>query len=54
MQRHASDQHDRGEQRERSEFLLELGAFDLIVDRRDMRERIGQLLRLLMQQPALS
>ncbi len=39
---------------QRSEFLLEKGAIDLIVDRRDMRERIGQMLRLLMQQPALS
>jgi acetyl-CoA carboxylase carboxyl transferase subunit beta len=36
---------------QRSEFLLEHGALDLIVDRRDQRERIGSLLRLLMQQP---
>ena len=36
---------------QRSEFLLEHGALDLIVDRRDQRERIGNLLRLLMQQP---
>jgi acetyl-CoA carboxylase carboxyl transferase subunit beta len=36
---------------QRSEFLLEHGALDLIVDRRDQRERIGALLRLLMQQP---
>jgi acetyl-CoA carboxylase carboxyl transferase subunit beta len=36
---------------QRSEFLLEKGAIDLIVDRRDLRERIAGLLRLLMQQP---
>jgi acetyl-CoA carboxylase carboxyl transferase subunit beta len=36
---------------QRSEFLLEHGALDMIVDRRDQRERIGGLLRLLMQQP---
>jgi acetyl-CoA carboxylase carboxyl transferase subunit beta len=38
---------------QRSEFLLEKGAIDMIVDRRDQRERIGSLLRLLMHQPAL-
>jgi acetyl-CoA carboxylase carboxyl transferase subunit beta len=36
---------------QRSEFLLEKGAIDMIVDRRDQRERIANLLRLLMQQP---
>jgi len=36
---------------QRSEFLLEKGALDMIVDRRDLRERIASLLRLLMQQP---
>ena len=36
---------------QRSEFLLEHGALDMIVDRRDQRERIGNVLRLLMQQP---
>jgi acetyl-CoA carboxylase carboxyl transferase subunit beta len=36
---------------QRSEFLLEKGAIDMIVDRRDLRERIANLLRLLMQQP---
>jgi acetyl-CoA carboxylase carboxyl transferase subunit beta len=36
---------------QRAEFLLEHGALDLIVDRRDQRERIGNVLRLLMQQP---
>ena len=36
---------------QRSEFLLEKGAIDMILDRRDHRERIANLLRLLMQQP---
>ena len=36
---------------QRSEFLLEKGAIDMILDRRDQRERIANLLRLLMQQP---
>lgn len=38
---------------QRSEFLLEKGAIDMIVDRRDQRERIGSLLRMLMRQPPL-
>jgi acetyl-CoA carboxylase carboxyl transferase subunit beta len=37
---------------QRSEFLLDHGALDLIIDRRDMRERLSALLRLLMRQPA--
>ncbi|MEZ5498923.1 MAG: acetyl-CoA carboxylase, carboxyltransferase subunit beta [Steroidobacteraceae bacterium] len=36
---------------QRSEFLLEHGAIDMIVDRRDMRSRIAALLRLLMRRP---
>jgi acetyl-CoA carboxylase carboxyl transferase subunit beta len=36
---------------QRSEFLLDRGALDLIVDRRDQRERIGALLRMMMQSP---
>jgi acetyl-CoA carboxylase carboxyl transferase subunit beta len=36
---------------QRSEFLLEHGGLDMIVDRRDMRERIAQLLRLLQKRP---
>lgn len=36
---------------QRSEFLLEHGALDMIVDRRDMRERIGGLLALLLSLP---
>ncbi len=37
---------------QRSEFLLEHGAIDMIVDRRDMRERLAQTLRMLMKLPA--
>ncbi len=36
---------------QRSEFLLEHGALDMIVDRRDLRDRIGSLLRLLLARP---
>jgi acetyl-CoA carboxylase carboxyl transferase subunit beta len=37
---------------QRSEFLLEKGALDMIVDRRDMRERIAGLLTIYMHKPA--
>jgi acetyl-CoA carboxylase carboxyl transferase subunit beta len=37
---------------QRSEFLLEHGAIDMIVDRRDMRDRVAALLRLLLKLPA--
>ncbi len=37
---------------QRSEFLLEKGAIDLIIDRRDMRDRIASLLAMLTQRPA--
>jgi acetyl-CoA carboxylase carboxyl transferase subunit beta len=36
---------------QRSEFLLEHGGLDLIVDRRDMRDRLSELLRLLQRLP---
>ena len=36
---------------QRSEFLLEHGAIDLIVDRRDLRDRIAVLLALLLGRP---
>ena len=36
---------------QRSEFLLEHGAIDLIVDRREMRSRIAHLLAKLMHRP---
>jgi acetyl-CoA carboxylase carboxyl transferase subunit beta len=38
---------------QRSEFLLEHGAIDLIVDRRDQRDRIASLLALLLARPPL-
>ncbi len=37
---------------QRSEFLLEHGAIDMIVDRRDMRSRVSNLLTILTRQPA--
>ena len=37
---------------QRSEFLLEHGAIDLIVDRREMRDKLAALLALFMRQPA--
>ncbi|MBV2209401.1 MAG: acetyl-CoA carboxylase, carboxyltransferase subunit beta [Thermomonas sp.] len=37
---------------QRSEFLLQHGAIDQIVDRREMRQRLAQLLAMLMKQPA--
>jgi acetyl-CoA carboxylase carboxyl transferase subunit beta len=36
---------------QRSEFLLDHGAIDLIVDRREMRDKLAALLALLMRQP---
>ncbi len=37
---------------QRSEFLLEHGAVDLIMDRREMRDRLARLLAMLTGQPA--
>jgi acetyl-CoA carboxylase carboxyl transferase subunit beta len=37
---------------QRSEFLLEKGAIDLIVDRREMKDKLAQLLTLLQKLPA--
>jgi acetyl-CoA carboxylase carboxyl transferase subunit beta len=37
---------------QRSEFLLEHGALDMIIDRRDMRDRVAGLLAMFMQRPA--
>ena len=39
---------------QRSEFLLDHGAIDMILDRRDLRERIASLLRILLRRPAPS
>jgi acetyl-CoA carboxylase carboxyl transferase subunit beta len=38
---------------QRSEFLLEHGAIDMIVDRRDLRDRIASLLLMLSNRPAV-
>jgi len=38
---------------QRSEFLLEHGALDLIIDRREMRDRLAALLKMLMKRPVL-
>lgn len=37
---------------QRSEFLLQKGAIDMIIDRRKMREELAQLIALLQNQPA--
>lgn len=37
---------------QRSEFLLDHGAVDMIVDRRDMRDKVASLLTIMLQQPA--
>jgi acetyl-CoA carboxylase carboxyl transferase subunit beta len=37
---------------QRAEFLLEHGAIDMIVDRREMRDKLAALLTLLQRQPA--
>ncbi|MDX1455513.1 MAG: acetyl-CoA carboxylase, carboxyltransferase subunit beta [Gammaproteobacteria bacterium] len=36
---------------QRSEFLLEHGAIDMIVDRREMRDRLHNVLSMMMRQP---
>ncbi|MGD2081709.1 MAG: acetyl-CoA carboxylase carboxyl transferase subunit beta, partial [Chromatiales bacterium] len=36
---------------QRSEFLLAHGTVDMIVDRRDMRDRLAELLSILGQRP---
>lgn len=37
---------------QRAEFLLEKGAIDMVIDRRQMRQELAQLLALLTRQPA--
>jgi len=37
---------------QRAEFLLEKGAIDMIVDRRQMREKVARLVTLLKREPA--
>jgi acetyl-CoA carboxylase carboxyl transferase subunit beta len=36
---------------QRSEFIIQKGAIDMIVDRRKMREEIAHLLAILQNQP---
>ena len=36
---------------QRAEFLMERGVIDMIVDRRNMRQEIGQVLALLLNLP---
>jgi acetyl-CoA carboxylase carboxyl transferase subunit beta len=38
---------------QRAEFLLDKGAVDMIVDRREMRDRLAELITLLMRAPAV-
>ena len=38
---------------QRSEFLLEHGAIDLILDRRDLRDRVAALLAIMLNRPPL-
>ena len=37
---------------QRSEFLLDKGAVDLVIDRRELRDKLAQLLALLQKLPA--
>ena len=37
---------------QRAEFLLEKGAVDMIVDRREMRDKLVRLLTMLQRRPA--
>lgn len=39
---------------QRSEFLLEKGAIDMVVDRRELRDRLAQVITLLTRQPAVA
>ena len=36
---------------QRAEFLLEHGAVDMVVDRRELRSRLAAVLSMLMRQP---
>ena len=38
---------------QRAEFLLEHGAIDMIIDRRQMRDKLVSLITLLMRAPAV-
>jgi acetyl-CoA carboxylase carboxyl transferase subunit beta len=39
---------------QKAEFLLEKGAIDMIVDRREMRDKLASLVTMMMRQPALA
>ena len=39
---------------QRAEFLLQKGAIDMIVDRRQMKQRLADLVTLLLKQPAIA
>lgn len=39
---------------QRAEFLLEKGAIDMIVDRREMRDKLASLITMMMRQPTLA
>ena len=39
---------------QRSEFLLEKGAIDMIVDRRELKQKVAALLTLLLREPAVA
>ena len=39
---------------QRAEFLLEHGAIDMIIDRREMRDQLATLITLLTKQPAVT
>jgi acetyl-CoA carboxylase carboxyl transferase subunit beta len=39
---------------QRAEFLLEHGAVDMIIDRREMRKQLATLITLLTRQPAVT
>ncbi len=39
---------------QRAEFLLEKGAIDMIVDRREMRDKLASLITMMMRLPALA
>jgi acetyl-CoA carboxylase carboxyl transferase subunit beta len=38
---------------QRAEFLIEKGAIDMIIDRRELRDRLTSLLTLLQRVPAV-
>ena len=37
-----------------AEFLLEKGAIDMVVDRRELRDHLSQVITLLSRQPAVA